>query len=322
VIIKANDRGRPLLAIETERLTKRFGGRPVVDAVTLKVPMGCVYGFLGPNGAGKTTTMRLLLSLMHPDAGSIRLLGHDLATARRVALGQVGAFVESPSLYDHLTGRANLGLTRRMLRLPDRDVDRVLELVDLRHAAGRRVRDYSLGMKQRLALARAMLGSPKLLLLDEPTNGLDPDGIAAMRTLIRSLPERIGGTVFVSSHLLSEVEHVADHIGVMRDGRLLVQDRIGTLLGPAAGVAFTVAGEAEAGSVLLRTRGIDASAVDDRSIIVRCGTDVRSDLAAVTNQLLVEADFAVSSIRPQVRTLEDVYRNAVDRAEPGERKAA
>ena len=316
------DRGKQLLAIETKRLTKRFDGRPVVDGVTLKVPMGRVYGFLGPNGAGKTTTMRLLLSLMRPDAGSIRLLGHDLATERRVALEKVGAFVESPSLYDHLTGRANLGLTRRMLRLPDGDVDRVLELVDLRYAAGRRVRDYSLGMKQRLAFARAMLGSPKLLLLDEPTNGLDPDGIAAMRILIRSLPDRIGGTVFISSHLLSEVEHVADHVGVMRDGRLLVQDEIGTLLGAAATVAFTVAGEAEAGSVLLRMRGLDAFAADDRSIIVRCGTDVRSDLAAVANRLLVEADFAVSSIRPQVRTLEDVYRDAVDCAEPGERKAA
>ena len=311
-----------MLAIETDRLTKRFAGRPVVDAVALRVPMGCVYGFLGPNGAGKTTTMRLLLGLLRPDAGSIRLLGHDLAMARRVALAQVGAFVESPSLYDHLTGRANLGLTCRLLRLPDGEVDRVLELVDLCTAASRRVRDYSLGMKQRLALARAMLGSPKLLLLDEPTNGLDPDGILAMRALIRALPGHIGGTVFVSSHLLTEVEHVADHVGVMRKGRLLVQDDIGTLLRGGTSIIFTVSGEAEAGSALLRMRGMDATAGDDWSIIVRCEGIVQSDQASMANRLLVEADFAVSSIRPQVRTLEDVYRDAVDRAEAHDGMAA
>ena len=311
-----------MLAIETDRLTKRFAGRPVVDAVALQVPMGCVYGFLGPNGAGKTTTMRLLLGLLHPDAGSIRVLGHDLAMARRVALAQVGAFVESPSLYDHLTGRANLGLTCRLLGLSDGEVDRVLELVDLRVAADRRVRDFSLGMKQRLALARAMLGSPKLLLLDEPTNGLDPDGIVAMRALIRSLPGHIGGTVFVSSHLLTEVEHVADYVGVMREGRLLVQDNIGTLLGGGTSIIFTVSGEAEAGSALLRTRGMDAVAGDDWSIIVRCEGIVQSDQASMANRLLVEADFAVSSIRPQVRTLEDVYRDAVDRTEAHDGMAA
>lgn len=314
--------GRSLLAIETDRLTRRFAGRTAVDAVTLQVPMGCVYGFLGPNGAGKTTTMRLLLGLIRPDAGSVKLVGHDLAIARRAALAQVGAFVESPSLYDHLSGRANLGLTRRLLGLPAGEIDRVLELVDLRDAADRRVRDYSLGMKQRLALARAMLGSPKLLLLDEPTNGLDPDGIIAMRTLIRSLPERIGGTVFVSSHLLAEVEQVADHVGVMRDGCLLVQADVKTLLGSAASVTFTLACEAEAGAALLHRHGMNAFAKDDQSIVLHCSEELRIGQAATANRLLVAADFAVSSIRPQVRTLEDVYRDAIDRAGPIERMAA
>ena len=313
-----------MLAIDTDHLTKRFAGRCVVDGVALQVPTGSVYGFLGPNGAGKTTTMRLLLGILRPDGGSIRLLGNDLASARLTALAQVGALVESPSLYDHLTGRANLALTRRLLDLPESEVDRALELVDLSAAAGRRVRDYSLGMKQRLALARAMLGSPKLLLLDEPTNGLDPDGIAAMRALIRSLPERMSGTVFISSHLLTEVEHVADHVGVMRDGRLLVQDNVRALLGAAASLTltFTVSGEAEAGSALLRMRGMDATAGHDQSIIVRCGVSVQTDQAAVANRLLVEADFAVSSIRPRIRTLEDVYRDVVDDFLAGERTAA
>nr|WP_206543602.1 ATP-binding cassette domain-containing protein [Sphingomonas sanguinis] len=196
------------MAIETEHLTKRYAGRSVVDDVALRVPMGCVYGFLGPNGAGKTTTMRLLLGLLRADAGTIRLVGHDLVRRRRDALAQVGAFVESASLYDHLTGRANLDITRRLLGLPAGEIDRVLEIVEMRDAAPARTGTYSLGMKQRLALARAMLGSPRLLLLDEPTNGLDPDGIVAMRLLIRALPARIGGTVFVSSHLLTEVEQM------------------------------------------------------------------------------------------------------------------
>lgn len=311
-----------MLAIETDRLTKRFAGRAAVDAVTLQVPMGCVYGFLGPNGAGKTTTMRLLLGLIRPDAGWVKLVDHDLATGRRAALAQVGAFVESPSLYDHLSGRANLGLTRRLLGLSAGEIDRVLELVGLRDAANRRVRDYSLGMKQRLALARALLGSPKLLLLDEPTNGLDPDGIIAMRALIRSLPERIGGTVFVSSHLLAEVEQVADHVGVMRDGRLLVQADVKTLLGSAASVTFTLAYEAEAGAAWLCKRGMDAYAEDEQSIVLHCSEERRIEQAALANRLLVEADFAVSSITPKVRTLEDVYRDAINRAGPIERMAA
>jgi ABC-type uncharacterized transport system ATPase subunit len=165
-----------VLAIKTRHLTKRFAGHVAVDAVELRVPTGCVYGFLGPNGAGKTTTMRLLLGLMAPDAGSVTLVGHDLATARRAALTQVGAFVESPSLYDHLSGWTNLDLTRRLRGLPFSEIDRVLEVVDLRNAGDKKVGSYSLGMKQRLAIARAIMGTPKLLLLDEPTNGLDPDG--------------------------------------------------------------------------------------------------------------------------------------------------
>lgn len=300
-----------MLAIETEQLTKRFAGRAVVSDVALRVPMGCVYGFLGPNGAGKTTTMRLLLGLLRADAGIVRLVGHDLATRRRAALAEVGAFVESPSLYDHLSGRANLDVTRRLLGLPFGEIDRVLELVDLCDAGRARVGTYSLGMKQRLALARALLGTPRLLLLDEPTNGLDPDGIVAMRALIRALPDRIGGTVFVSSHLLAEVEQVADHAGVMQGGRLIVQDRVRTLLGCGSATVMTV-DRAERGAAVLRTSGLDAVPVGDDGIRLQCPDgDAVADQVAGANRLLVEAGIAVSAIVPAARTLEDVYRDAL-----------
>lgn len=300
-----------MLAIETEHLSKCYGARPVVDDVALRVPMRCVYGFLGPNGAGKTTTMRLLLGLLRADAGTIRLIGHDLARDRRRALSQVGAFVESASLYDHLSGWANLDLTRRLLRLPEREIDRVLEIVDMCGAATTRAGAYSLGMKQRLALARALLGSPRLLLLDEPTNGLDPDGIIAMRILISALPDRIGGTVFVSSHLLAEVEQVADHAGLMRGGRLVVQDEVRRLLGNDAVVALTV-DEAEAAAALLRARGMDADFAGDNTLHLRCAGEALAHQTAMANRILVEAGFAVSAIVTRARTLEDVYRGALD----------
>src|SRR5688572_28952888 len=206
--------GAPPLAIRTRGLARRFpGGFDVVD-LDLNVPTGAIYGFLGPNGAGKTTTIRLLLSLLRPDAGEIALFGTPLDGGRRDALRHVGALVESPSLFGHLSGRDNLEVTRRLLGAPRDRVDVVLRRVDLSDAAHRRVRDYSLGMRQRLAIALALLGEPRLLILDEPGNGLDPAGTVEMRALLRTLADD-GVTVFVSSHLLSEMEQVATHVGVL-----------------------------------------------------------------------------------------------------------
>ena len=196
------------LAIRTDALTRRFGDVLAVDAVDLAVPEGGIYGFLGPNGAGKTTTIRMLLGLLRPDGGHIEVLGRGLAEHRREVLGNVGALVEMPSVYDHLSGRDNLEITRRLLGIDRCHIDRVL-------ADG-----YSLGMRQRLGLALALLAEPELLILDEPTNGLDPAGIREMRELIAELPRRHGVTVFLSSHLLSEIELLADHLGIVRQGRL------------------------------------------------------------------------------------------------------
>jgi len=303
------------LAVETAGLTKSFGGTRAVDDVALAVPTGAVYGFLGPNGAGKTTVMRLLLGLMRRDGGSVRLLGHAVPEDRRAALAHVGAFIESPSLYDHLSGAANLDLTRRLLDLPTSEVERVLEIVDLSTHARRRVAGYSLGMKQRLALARALLGDPRLLLLDEPTNGLDPDGIIAMRDLIRELPAATGCTVFVSSHLLAEVEQMATHMGLMRGGRLVLQDAVGTLLGSSRTIRVEV-DDPGRGAELLRAAGFAVSA-DAGVLRLACDDGAVREAAAAANRHLVAAGFAVSHLASEVRSLEALYRDTV----AGERAA-
>ena len=210
-------------AIQCRGLTRSFGGRSAVDSIDLEVPERAVYGFVGRNGAGKTTTIRLLLGLLRPDSGSARIFGLDVARKRRAAARLIGAMVETPSHYDHLTGRENLEITRLLLGAPRAEIGRVLALAELAYAADRRVGTYSLGMRQRLGIARALLGRPKLLILDEPTNGLDPEGIRDMRALIAGLPDAEGVTILVSSHVLAEVEQVATHIGLMHDGRLLMQ---------------------------------------------------------------------------------------------------
>ena len=211
------------LAIETQGLSRTFPGGHGVRALDLRVPAGAIYGFLGPNGAGKTTTIRLLLDLLRPDAGDVRLFGERLDRRHRAPLAQVGALVEHPSLYPHLSGRANLEVTRRLLGLPAARVGEALQRVGLAHAADRRARDYSLGMRQRLGIALALLGRPKLLVLDEPGNGLDPAGLQELRHFLRQLAREDGITLFLSSHQLAEVEQLASHVGVLEGGRLRFQ---------------------------------------------------------------------------------------------------
>ncbi len=218
------------LALATRGLHKKYGSRVALDGLDLSVPTGIVYGFLGPNGAGKTTTMRLLTGLIHPDAGTIELLGSPFRRGSRHHLFDVGALIESPSFYPYLSGRENLrtigasGAPTTSAR-----IEELLELVGLHERAGDKVGNYSLGMKQRLGIAAALLSDPKLLLLDEPANGLDPAGIVAMRETLRYLASS-GKTVFVSSHILGEVQQLADVIGIITNGRLVREGRIEALL--------------------------------------------------------------------------------------------
>ena len=216
--------------IETHALCKSYHGRPVVDHLNLTVPEGCVYGFLGPNGAGKSTTMKMLLGLVHPTGGSVELLGHTLNEANRIALlRQTGSLIESPSGYLHLTARENLSIVADLKDVDRKDISRVLEIVHLTKDADRKVGQYSLGMKQRLGLAEALIGRPPILILDEPTNGLDPSGIHEIRNLIKALPALYDCTVLISSHMLSEIELIADDIGILNHGRLLFEGELDEL---------------------------------------------------------------------------------------------
>ena len=215
--------------IETEHLTKYYGKTPVVDGLSLSVPEGSVYGFIGPNGAGKSTTMKMLLGLVKPNSGSIRLLGKSMTQQNRLSLlRQTGSLIESPACYGHLTGEENLQILAELKNVPERNIDRVLEIVELTDSR-RKVQQYSLGMRQRLGIAQALLGNPKLLILDEPTNGLDPSGIQQMRNLIKDMPNRCGATVLISSHLLGEMEQMVDQVGIINRGRLLFQGELDDL---------------------------------------------------------------------------------------------
>ncbi|MBD5395251.1 MAG: ATP-binding cassette domain-containing protein [Lachnospiraceae bacterium] len=209
--------------ITTEKLTKKYKNFVSVNKVSLHIRKGSIYGFLGPNGAGKSTTMKMLLGLTAPTSGSFAINGRHFPKDRLAILKETGSFIESPSFYANLTGRENLDIIRRILKLPANSVDDALELVGLTEFGNRLAKKYSLGMKQRLGLAGALLGRPPILILDEPTNGLDPSGIHEIRNLIKSLPDLYDCTIMISSHMLSEIELMADDIGILNHGNLLFE---------------------------------------------------------------------------------------------------
>lgn len=295
-------------AIETHALTRRFGSRVAVDAVSMTVPERSIYGFLGRNGAGKTTTIKLLLGLLQADAGQARIAGIDVAADRIGAARKVGALLEAQGFYPHLGGRENLDLTRRLLGLPGREIDRVLEVTEMTVHGRRRVADYSLGMRQRLGLARAMLGAPPVLILDEPTNGLDPEGIADMRGFLRELPERSGATVLLSSHLLGEIEQTASHVGVVHQGRLVLEGELAAL---RAGVAAQVAvrsTDPKAALSAIRSKGLTAVEADGEIVATLNAGEAVDAASAALNRTLVEAGVGVVAIGPRARSLEGLYR--------------
>lgn len=215
--------------ITTEQLTKQYKNFVSVDHVSLHIRKGSIYGFLGPNGAGKTTIMKMLLGLTAPTKGSFTVDGKRFPNDRLAILKEIGSLIESPSFYANLTGRENLDIIRRILGLPKSSVDDALELVGLHEFGDRLAKKYSLGMKQRLGLAGALLGRPPILILDEPTNGLDPSGIHEIRNLVKSLPGLYDCTVLISSHMLSEIELIADDVGVLNHGRLLFEGSLDDL---------------------------------------------------------------------------------------------
>lgn len=216
--------------VKTESLTKVYGEQTCVSDVNMSVKETRIYGFLGPNGAGKSTTLKMLLGLVTPTRGTIDIFGKRVKAKNRIEiLRDIGSLIESPSYYGHLTAKENLKIISTLLDVPESNVDKVLEIVRLDKQHNKRTSKFSLGMKQRLGLASALLSFPKLLILDEPTNGLDPAGIQEMRELIKSLPKQYGMTVIVSSHLLSEIDQLAQDIGIIANGRLMYQGELNKL---------------------------------------------------------------------------------------------
>ena len=290
--------------IETKALCKQYGSRMAVDHVELHVPQGCVYGFIGPNGAGKSTTMKMLLGLIHPTAGQVTLLGQTLNEKNRLALlRQTGSMIESPAGYLHLTAQENLEIVADLKDIPYKDIARVLDIVHLTQDKNRRVGQYSLGMKQRLGIAMALLGSPKLLILDEPTNGLDPAGIQEMRALIRNMPAATGATVLISSHLLGEMEQMVEQVGIIDHGHILFEGPLTELQRHSRGnVTLRLLDPAKAAPIL-RANGLTAHS--DSCVVTL--PPLQDALLADLVQKLAACGAGVVELTPHTKTLEEIF---------------
>ena len=297
--------------IETHDLCKQYGNALRVAHLDLDVPEGSVYGFLGPNGAGKSTTLKMILGLVRPTAGSIQVLGKSMDGKNRLAvLRQVGSLIESPSYYGHLTGEENLRIVQTLRGVPEKNIREVLQIVRLDGQRGKKVAHYSLGMKQRLGLAAALLGYPKLLILDEPTNGLDPAGIQEMRELICSLPERFGMTVVVSSHLLSEIDQMADHVAIIREGELVFQDTLETLHGRSRHhLALRTTNNAGARAIL-QEKSVPCQEEEGYLIL----PILSDELAGQLTRLLGARNLGVIRLEERQKSLEDIFLELTGKA--------
>lgn len=288
--------------VATSGLSKRYGKHEVVEDLDLRVPEGCVYGFLGPNGSGKSTTMKMLLSLVRPTSGEVRVMGRPMTReTRRELLGQIGSLVESPPGYGHLTGRENMRLVQRLLGLKDHQVDYAVRTVRLQDHLDKKVSNYSMGMKQRLGIAMALAREPRLLILDEPTNGLDPAGIEEIRGLLRRLAES-GVTVMVSSHLLGEIDKTANVLGILSNGRMIFQGTRAELFAASApDVIIECSDPGHANSLFARESG---SSLDGGSVRLQ-GLDDGATARVVAT--LVGAGIGIYGVRRDEQSLEDVF---------------
>jgi ABC-2 type transport system ATP-binding protein len=303
------------LAIQTRGLTKRFGERTALDGIDLDVPRGCAFGFLGPNGAGKTTIIRTLLGLTRATSGSMQLLGHSVPAERSQALRRVGAIVEEPRFHMYLTGRENLRLVAAVRGPQTRAlIDPALARVGLADRAGEKVKSYSMGMRQRLGVARCLLADPLLLILDEPTNGLDPGGIQEFREMIRAMVEQEGRTVFVSSHLLDEVEKTCDAAAIVDRGKIVTQGAIADLAAGGDSRHELIVGVDDLDRALgvLRASELvtDAHPADDGIRVVLSG---EPRTAALLNVSLVQAGVGVVRLEPVRHSLEQRFLQITSR---------
>jgi ABC-2 type transport system ATP-binding protein len=287
-----------------ERVSKKIGSRWIVENLNMTVNPGEVYGFLGPNGAGKTTTIRMIVGLIRPTQGTVKIDGYDVGRDRAQALAKVGTIVENPETYKYLTGRQNLVHYGRLAGIPDRDkrIDEVVEIVGLADRLGDKVRNYSLGMRQRLGLAQALLARPRLLVLDEPTNGLDPAGMREFRELMRRFAGE-GISVFVSSHLLSELQLMCDRVAIIQSGRIIAQEHMESLVSGQIRRIQARVGDAAAAARALSDNGMSARIEGDKLLSIELGQEEAPGLV----RALVAADIDVYAIEPIKESLEDTF---------------
>ena len=289
--------------VETTDLTKCFGKEKAVNHLNVKIKKGEIYGFLGPNGAGKTTTIRMLLGLIKPTSGTVHVFQKDLKNERITILKQIGSLVENPSYYPHLTAVENLETVRIILGVPKKRIFEVLEIVGLTDVAHKKVKGFSLGMKQRLGIATALLSEPKLLILDEPTNGLDPSGIIEIRQLIKRLPAECGMTILISSHLLSEIDQMATTVGIVSKGKLIFQDSIEAMRKFSQQNIVLKVNDCQQAYRLLLANGIQSNIKDEwLSLPERSDEEI-----AEVVRLLVQHDYSIFRVEEEKKSLEQIF---------------
>lgn len=289
--------------IKTKGLTKNFGKEKAVSGLDMEIPKGEIYGFLGPNGAGKTTTIRMLLGLMKPTAGTIHIFQKDLIKERINILKKVGSLVENPSYYPHLTAYENLEALRKILGVSKARIQEVLDIVRLSDVANKKVKGFSLGMKQRLGIAASLLNNPDLLILDEPTNGLDPSGIIEIRNLIKRLPAETGMTILISSHLLSEIDQLATTVGIVTKGKMIFQDSIEEMRRFAQQKITLKVSDSERAWRALLAKGIRADFEEGTILLSKCSDEKVAE--AVCG--LVTDGFSIYRVEEEKRSLEDIF---------------
>ncbi len=290
------------LVIQTQNLSFNFGNQTVLNQLSLEVPQGGIYGFLGPNGSGKTTTIKLLLNLLQSKEKNILLFGKDLKENRKAILKKIGSLVEQPAIYAHLSGYENLKLRSSLLEISSVKVNDVLELVGLTEAARKMAGKYSLGMKQRLGIGLALISDPELLILDEPTNGLDPNGIIEIRNLMKDLSENHHKTIFISSHLLTEIERIATHVGIIDKGKLLFQGSIQNLHSVNSAMVCIQTNNNTAATEFLKTNFPLVKLTEEIQLPYTSMEDM-----GLVNSLLIANNFTVYSIYKKKKDLESLF---------------
>nr|CUH82814.1 LmgF-immunity to the lacticin LMG; ABC transporter (ATP-binding domain) [Lactococcus lactis subsp. lactis] len=288
------------VVLKTEQLSKKYKDFTSVDNLSIEVERGEIYGLLGPNGAGKSTTMKMVLGLVKPTEGKIQVFNKDLSTNKQLILKDIGCLIEEPSYYENLTGLENMRIMQKLLSLPDKNVEEALKIVRLNKHKDKIVKQYSLGMKQRLGIALAIIKFPKLLILDEPTNGLDPSGIQEIRELITSLPKKYGMTIIISSHLLSEIEQMATTVGILNKGKLLFQGKLNDLEEKPK-IEFITNNDIKTKKILNDNRFL---VNESSSVLVDVGNKEQISNAI---KLLVDNDIKIYQVYSKRKSLEDIF---------------